>query len=116
MPLIQIRNKDRVSKKVLPLPMERLPLAIISELGGEYGLDVFWLGGEDTSTASGGSFNGVAVSFGMGKEAVPDFEVLVVDCAADGAGNEVNICRELSLWIFESMRGYLPPGSHVLTL
>jgi hypothetical protein len=31
------------------------------------------------------------VSFRKGEEAVPDFEVLVVHCAADGTGDEVDI-------------------------
>jgi hypothetical protein len=71
--------------------MKRFPLAVVSELGSKYGLDVLWLGGEDASTASGGGFNRVAVSFGKGEPAVPDFEVLVVYCAADGTGDEVDI-------------------------
>jgi hypothetical protein len=71
--------------------MKRFPLAIISELGGQYGLDVFRLGGENASTASRRGFNGVAEPFGVCKEATPDFEVLVVDCAADGAGDEVDV-------------------------
>jgi hypothetical protein len=91
MPLIQIRNKDGVSKEILPFLMERLPFPVVGELSCEYGLDVLRLGGEDASTTSRSGFNGVAVSFMLGKKAVPDFEILMVDCAANGAGNKINI-------------------------
>lgn len=76
--------------------MKWFPLAVVSELGSEYGFDVFRLGGEDTSTAGRGSFNSVAMSCGKSEEAVPDFEVLVVDCAADGTDDEVDIWDEMS--------------------
>jgi hypothetical protein len=97
MPLIQISSKDGVPKKILPFPMKRVSLAIVSELGGKYGLDIFRLGSEDASTTSGGSFNGISLSAGMGEEAFPDFKILVVDCSANGSGDEVDICQELSL-------------------
>jgi hypothetical protein len=96
MPLIQIRNKDRIPKEILPLSVKWLPLAIVTELGSEYGLDILWLGSEDATTASGAGFNGIAASFGVSEEAVPDLEVLVVHCTIDGSGDEVDICIELS--------------------
>jgi len=97
MPLVQIRNKDGVSEKVLPFPMKRFPLTVVSELGSKYGLNVLWLGGEDASTASRGPFNGIAGPCGMREKSIPDFEIFVMDCAADGSGNEVDVCKELSL-------------------
>jgi hypothetical protein len=104
MPLIQICRKDRVSKKVLPFPVERLPLAVVSELSSKYGLDVLRLGSEDASTASRGAFNGIAGPCGMSEESVPDFKVFVVDCTVDGSGNEIDIWEELSFWISNSGR------------
>jgi hypothetical protein len=77
--------------------MKRVPLPIVSELGGKYGLDVFRLGSEDASTTSRGGFNGIPVSVGVGEEAFPDFKILVVYCSVDGSGDEVDICQELSL-------------------
>jgi len=77
--------------------VKRLSLAIIRELGGEYSFDVLRISGEDTSTTSWCAFDSITFSLWGGVEAVPDFEVLMVDGAADRFGDEVDICEQLNM-------------------
>lgn len=46
-PHVAVRGEDAVAKKVLPIPVERLTLAVIVELSSQHGFDILLITGED---------------------------------------------------------------------
>jgi hypothetical protein len=75
-PLIKISREDAVAKKILPVFMKRLALAVIGELSRKNGFDVFGLGCEDAAQATWAGFD--CVAFTVGEESSPGFEVFVL--------------------------------------
>ena len=94
MPLVEICDEDRITEKVFPFFVEGFSLAVVGKLGCEDSFDVFWVGGEDYTTASRRGFHGVGHACGSLEETVPCFEVFVVNCSYDAAVDKVEIYSE----------------------
>ncbi len=114
MPLIQIRGKDTIAKEIFPFLMKWLAFAIVGELRGENSFDIFRIRSKDDATATWRCFNGIIHALGRSKEALPCFEVFVLDRAFDTSVDEIQIYGLINNCRVPEEQENLPPGSQVL--
>lgn len=89
MPLLQIRGEDAVTEEILPIIVERLTLAIVTELGRKNGLDVFRVSRQDAADAYWPGFDGVRFAFA--KERLPGIKIFVLLGSSDHFHEQIEV-------------------------
>lgn len=90
-PCVPVGREDAVAQKRLPVIVEGLALAEITELGGQDGLDVLGVRGQDHALAGGARFDGEAAVAVFPEDVAPAFEVVVVQAVVDCAHDHVEV-------------------------
>lgn len=78
-PHVAIRGKDAVAKKVLPIAVEGLTLAVVVELGSQHGFDILLVTSEDDGLVYDANLGCPALGFG--EQRAPIVKILI--CARD---------------------------------
>lgn len=100
-----VGGEDAVAEEGLPLGVEGLALAVVGELGGEYGLDILRVGGEEGAAAQETALGGPEAVDVEGREPVGVLGVLLD--GADEAGYEVQACPLASVFCASITAGLL---------
>jgi hypothetical protein len=93
-PLLAVSGEDAVTEEGPPFLVEGLALAVVAELRGQDGLDVFVVGREDDAAAGNTALG--RVRRGMAEHAVPEGEVLVCPCRFDARPEKIKACVVLA--------------------